>query len=433
MFVHWQNNGIGDNYYMQLVGQVFDDTIHDVCFDYLGNFFVVGSSYVRETTGSVGTTNVPRYYVAKYDPNGQRQWHKMAGNYLGSIGYSITFNNGVSFGTNGLLGGNGFSVLHVLGKAFNSATPSLLTFTSSGGYSGYKTISGGLTNTTSSVTSDALDNIYLVGCGTVMHIAQLNFIHNIIWQKRCTTLNGNTSRPKFDSAGYGYVVATASTSAVLLKFDNLGNIIWQRSIANHTVGDLHITSDDKIYIAGRYNTGTYNQALLQFNTSGTIINQVHFDMGTLDSSNITSITSDSQGMIYIGGNTTTNLGFIIFYDTIVGTVIARSLQCILNRVEVSGNNLLAVGISSQSGQGSQDMFMAILPSNGDLLGTYLNIAYSNITITKSTPITETITTSTHSFSTSTDLIMDPNPPSNQETYFNTLTTTNPLITTRQDF
>jgi hypothetical protein len=173
----------------------------------------------------------------------------------------------------------------------------------------------------SDIAVDSLGNIYVVGSTYsygegLEDIILLKFTNsrNLEW---FTTWGGNNYDyglgVALDSLGNIYVtgrtsISTGNEDVVIIKFDNHGNQIWNRTwggTTNDYGNDIVIDTNNNIYIVGR--TGAYDALLLKYNVSGFLIWEEMWDTGNNDEGK--RIYIDSQNDIYISGETENDVFF----------------------------------------------------------------------------------------------------------------------------
>ena len=122
------------------------------------------------------------------------------------------------------------------------------------------------------------------------------------------------SSPTGDIYALGGYFGTTSGfyGAFLFKFDYLGNVIWQRSIASGTNeiygGSVQVDSSGNVYVFTRFIFALNISCGLKFNSSGTLQWQ-RFYSGGASSSSFRYSTIDSSNNLYIAGrySTTANV------------------------------------------------------------------------------------------------------------------------------
>lgn len=105
---------------------------------------------------------------------------------------------------------------------------------------------------------------------------------NLIWQKIWTGLTSGASAVALSTDGFVYVSGTTTTNngdALLLKFDASGNLVWQRTwgdINDSEAGNAVATgADGSVYISGTKRTefggGPASLFVVKFNSAGRVI------------------------------------------------------------------------------------------------------------------------------------------------------------------
>jgi hypothetical protein len=113
-------------------------------------------------------------------------------------------------------------------------------------------------------------------------LVKFDELGNLLWQKVWTGLTSGASAVAIGTDGAVYVSGTTGANngdVLLLKFDESGNLIWQRSwgsIDDADTGDAVATSiDGSVYIAGTKRTefggGPASLLVLKFDASGSVL------------------------------------------------------------------------------------------------------------------------------------------------------------------
>jgi len=218
-----------------------------IVLDLLGNIYITGEFWDTVSFGdtTLSCFNVYNVFVAKLDNSGQTIWAKNFGEGSPEANhYSRGSSIALDTGNNIYVTGNFKGVLMADTNPVNSyegySSPFVFKTNNSGELLWVKGFEAtGISNTGSEVTTDNLNNVYVVGTfgGTIL-------------------LNNNTS---FTASGVydGYV----------LKMDNLGNIEWAGKfggIGNDSASDIVVNTEGDLYVTGifRYvvQFGTYTLA-----------------------------------------------------------------------------------------------------------------------------------------------------------------------------
>jgi len=273
---------------------------------------------------------------------------------------------------------------------------------------------------------DSADNFYV--CGRVLNpswlfqIAKYNSSGTIQWQKELGNGDEQAYGIVADSSDNVYVAGyTESTGAggkdfLLAKYNSSGTIQWQRVLGGSGIDyGLSVTVDslDNVYVAGYTDStgaGGFDFLLAKYNSSGTIQWQrVLGDDGTQEAH---SVTVDSSDNVYVAGESSTgSFNFLIAKYNSSGTiqwqrVLGGSGGEVAYSIKInSENDICVVGNTDSTGAGGEDVFIAKLPSDGSLTGTYVldgvNIVYAASTLTAAT---STLTAATSSLTAATSTL-----------------------------
>jgi hypothetical protein len=211
-----------------------------------------------------------------------------------------------------------------------------------------------------SIATDHHGNVYVAGAffGDSINISGTNLITN----------NGNTD-----------------LSIFIVKYDNLGNLIWAKDFSGNGYDNASLTIDneDNIYLAGYFqsdsitfgNTTLYNAGMDSFptnsdifiarmDTSGNIIWALR--AGTSGYDQAAAITTDNQGNIYVTGGFEDTLAFneitLINNDVINPTVSSTVLNDFVIKLDktgtvIWGRNKLADGCSTIAVDNNRNVYV----------------------------------------------------------------------------
>ena len=223
--------------------------------------------------GNIGFTS----NVIKFNSTGDVQWNETyfpEADTLDSIIYSsdeFIYVTGTDFD----LSGSNITLLKI-----NSTNGQLE------GFSMYETVY--LYTSASDGAIDSLNTIYITGRNETSYdndtiLLKYDSSCNLIWNVTWNNTFGSTHNEKgsgliIDSKDNIYVTGYNQTDndydIILLKYDNLSNLLWQKSWDNSNGKDegwdIDIDSEDSIYVIGseQNSTGHNNSILLKFNDNG---------------------------------------------------------------------------------------------------------------------------------------------------------------------
>lgn len=176
----------------------------------------------------------------------------------------------------------------------------------------------------SGVAADGLGNVYLVGTtlgglggpligGTDAFVSKFDATGNMVWIRQFGRGGDDDARDvALDGSGNVYVTGRSSrglpgtpegsAGAYIQKYDMDGNVQWTRQHTNPDSFsyDVLVDGDQDIYIAGDVHTDSGGDALFaKYDADGNVLWMHQWRVGVFE--HATSIASDNQGGIYLGG------------------------------------------------------------------------------------------------------------------------------------
>lgn len=291
-----------------------------------GNTYIVGNA-------DYGLNPYPALLI-KCDSSGAIQWQIELKDSVGtnsSALYCVTINSSGAICISGIS---------------NSGDIAVASVTSSGVISWQRKLSSGYVNTGLGIVTDTSNNIYVAGYG----------------QSSGTTV-------------FGYLV----------KYNSSGAIQWQRYLIASSSSDegftgVAVDSSGNIYCVGysKYGTATYSAILVKYNSSGTVLWQRKLS-GSANTKGL-GVSLDSSNNLYITGTTISGsfiLGFIAKYDS-SGTIlwqrtISNNSDASLYSIVVDINGTIFVcGLAYLGGSNAGVTTVNSFPNDGSKTGTYNN-------------------------------------------------------------
>ncbi len=326
------------------------DWSYGVSADGLGNVYMSGL-----TRGDLQGTNAGERdaLLTKYNASGTLLWTNQFGTSSYDIGNAVSADGLGNIYISGVTGGNLGGPLVGYGDAFISK------FDDSGTLLWTRQLGTTQWDTSYGMAADGLGNIYISG---------------YTWG----SLEGT-------NAGYG--------DAFVSKYDDSGTLLWTRQPGSNLYdisNDVTADSAGNVYIAGVTSTGPSNFAdhdafVIKYDANGMLLWSKQF--GTVGDDQITGVSSDGLGNVYIAGHTTgslagTNAGsadaFVSKYDA-SGTLLWTEQLGTSSRdlsYGVSADGLGSVYISGTTtgslggtNAGSADAFVSKYDASGTLLWT----------------------------------------------------------------
>ena len=374
--------GGSSGYWLGVFSDSSNGTIaNSVAIDSLGNMHVVGAT-------QSGT--IPSWQLIKLNNAGVIQWQRSLGNgstSCNALGVALDPSNNV----------------YVCGALQNAAeTAGVAKYNSSGVLQWKAGLDTSGSDITYSIAYDSYNTtLYCSGIesssGQQSLLFQINSSGSVLWKNRYSV--GSFTALKSVSAstgGYcnavGYSYQSGDYRIIFLQTDSNGNTQWQRELNNSSSNDqgnaIALDSSNNLYITGTNgNTNAENIYLVKYDSAGNFVWQ-----RTLTSSG--SIVDSGRGIAIDSSNNV----YIIGYSQDVGTP-PYAATLFLAKYNSSGviqwqrtittsnfgmygesikvdslNNMYICGVTN-AGPNS-NAFIARLPSDGSLTGTYSVGGYS---------------------------------------------------------
>lgn len=380
-----------DAYWYATIGDSNDNSGNDVAIDSDGNVYTSGAS----------DSDI---FVIKHDKDGTEQWQKKINtNSSEKVGIGLDSSNNV----------------YVVGDTDVSSQGSLdfhiTKFNSSGTEQWQRGLGGSqIEQFFGHSITDSSGNTYgggytnSAGQGTFgQYLVKWNSSGNVQWQRTVSMSGQHTGRDvALDSSGNVYMCGESdlgtlnNTNLTLVKYNSSGTHQWTRYLRGSSYGEVGdavaVDSSDNIYVCGKTSSvgaGSNDLLLVKYNSSGSV--QWRRTLGGSGSDEGKGVAVDSSDNIYVCGTTrSTSNGtryiMIAKYNS-SGTLdwqntLGGSLQDYGEHIKVdSSDNIYVVGKTQSTGQGSNDIFVAKLPNDGSLTGTYGSLTYAASTFNESSP------------------------------------------------
>lgn len=279
-------NSLGEIQWNRTFGGEGGDLGTDIALDSSENIYLVGS---------LG--------LIKYNSLGEYQWNRTCG--VSGQGVALDSNDNIYI----------VGMIRIDSSNFDGI---LLKYNTFGEYQWNRTWGGEYYDYGSGITIDSMDNIYVTG-GTVVDtsnqsdIILLKYDNSGVlkWNK---TWNKGTQKDDgiaiaLDSSQNIYIAGSTSISTsvdmVLLKYDNVGEYVWNRTwgtLGGDTITDITINGKNNIFLSAIVN-GMYlgNFTLIHYNVNGE--QKFNYTWGGLKTDQARAITLDIFGNIFMVGFT----------------------------------------------------------------------------------------------------------------------------------
>jgi hypothetical protein len=276
-----------------------------------------GASYVVGITDSFTTDQFgnpsPRIFLVKFAADGSLVWQRI---------WNGTTVRGI--GRTDVALGAGDSV-YVTGVSTNNGNDAvLLKFDVNGTLLWERTWGGPASDQSLAVATAADGSAYIAGTATSFGVSSLGLfvvkfdsLGNLVWQRILDGAEGNAVSVGPD----GNVYAAGTTprpglignfDVVVLKITSDGSLVWQRTYASGEVvdprGRMTVASDGSVYIAGAIQTVKANRAdiaalIVKLSTDGDLLFDKQSDGRGGETATGVAIAPD-DGTVYVAGTTT---------------------------------------------------------------------------------------------------------------------------------
>jgi hypothetical protein len=218
------------------------------------------------------------------------------------------------------------------------------------------------------VTLDSSGNIYAVGNynnGSNGSIVKFSSSGSILWQKTISGTSIQCYDVKTDSSNNVYVVGIENSDAFLVKLNSSGTVQWGKKLNASTGAQnfgVFIDPSDNIYTTALGTSGTYDNLVAKYNTSGT--NSWKKIWGRTGGQDYYAFNSgtDSSGNLYVVGQ---NPGTLVKWNSSGTVQFQKNLDSIGNYTGLYGividssNNIYVSGTSAPNNTNSPP-FKALL-------------------------------------------------------------------------
>ena len=373
----------------------------------MGSSSTEGNDVEIDSAGNVYTSGVSNgdILVFKHDKDGVEQWQRLINtNSSEKVGIGLDSSNNV----------------YVVGDTDESPTQGSLDFhitkfDSSGTEQWQYGLGGsGIEQFFGHSTTDSSGNTYGIGYTTsagqgtfAQYFAKWNSSGTVQWQRTLSMSGQHAGHDvALDSSGNVYICGESdlgtlnNTNLTLAKYNSSGTFQWVRYLRGSSYGEIGeavaVDSNDDIYVCGRttsLGSGSGDLLLVKYNSSGTV--QWRRLLGGSGSEEGRGVAVDSSDNVYVCG-TTRSFGNGSRYIMIAKidssgnlqwqNILGGSQQDYGEHIQVdSSDNIHVVGRTTSLAAGQSQMFVAKLPNDGSLTGTYGSITYTSGALNFSNP------------------------------------------------
>lgn len=372
-------------YWINLLGSSARDYNYQAAVDVYGNVYTIG--YTLSTNSS---------FVAKYNSAGEllRQWQM--NNTPGSYKQDIATD---SFG-------NIYTVGFTLDPSTNLYSALVVKYNSSGTIVWQRAMQGVNATRGCGIMINNSGNAVVSGytnsgtSGWDFLVAVFSSTGDIEWQQTLGSVNDEINYSlAIDSSnnivvvGYAYGGSLTSYDIIVAKFNQAGNLVWQRSFDANTAAayayDVCCDTSGNIYVAGAIND---NIGVFKLSSSGDWLWGKEMDGAAQDGA--TGVAVDPQGSVYVTGFTGSvgaggsdgiivklnNAGLLTWIRTF-GSTVGNMTADSFGQITVDGiGNMFITGSTSNTieGSGMTDTLLVKLPTDGTRSGVYNSFIYQPV-------------------------------------------------------
>lgn len=378
----------------------------------MGSSSMFGNDVAIDSAGNVYTSGVSNgdILVFKHDKDGVEQWQRLINtNSSEKVGIGLDSSNNV----------------YVVGDTDESPSQGSLDFhitkfDSSGTEQWQRGLGGsGIEQFFGHSTTDSSGNTYGVGYTTSsgqgsfgQYFAKWNSSGTVQWQRTLSMSGQHTGRDvALDSSGNVYICGESdlgtlnNTNLTLAKYNSSGTFQWVRYLRGSSFGEVGdavaVDSNDDVYVCGSgssFGAGSNDLFLVKYNSSGSV--QWRRTLGGSGSDEGRGVAVDSSDNVYVCGTTRSfgdgsrhimiakidSSGNLQWQNVLGGTQQMTGYQDYGEHIQVdSSDNIYVVGRTQSVAAGQSQMFVAKLPNDGSLTGTYGSITYTSGALNESTP------------------------------------------------
>ncbi len=302
-----------------------------------GDIYVTGATYGNfdENAQHMNISSFPRFFLAKFNSNGDKQWVRQIGESGRTIG------TGVVADRNGNAYAAGYTDLQLEGNINAGLNDIFLVKYASDGTKQWTRQLGSILNDgANAVAIDTDNNIYMTGStlgnldgnisagGSDIFLVKYSPEGDRLWTRQIGTPDEDFGNAvAVDAAGNAYVTGSTNgsvdgnaniggTDIILIKYNSSGVRQWTRQIgttlddnglalAIDRSGYVYITGSTKGSLDGNTNAGGKDYFVIKYNSEG--MKQWSKQVGSASDDVGYGVTTDGEGNAYVTGDTGGNL------------------------------------------------------------------------------------------------------------------------------
>ena len=328
--------------WIEQLGVSNDDVSYGVATDSNGNVYISGF-----TRGILDSTQNKFYFgntdawVAKYDGQGNLLWTEQLGAARPTFGVPFSetdFSQGVATDSNGNVYITGNTSGSLEGTHAGAIDAWVAKYDTQGNLLWTEQLGTSENDYSERVATDSNGNVYITGntsgsldgvnAGAIdAWVAKYDTQGNLLWTKQLGTSGTDHSEGvAIDSNGHVYIsgntsgnldgVNAGAIDAWVAKYDTQGNLLWleqlgtvendfSEGVATDSNGHVYITGNTSGSLDDTPNAGSADAWVAKYDTQGNLLWLEQ--LGTVANDYSDGVATDSNGHVYITGNTSGNL------------------------------------------------------------------------------------------------------------------------------
>jgi len=241
-----------------------------------------------------------------------------------------------------------------------------------------------------SISLDSSGNIYAaLQYWNTVDVIKYDNNGNVIWNKSIANIGSSSVGAQqlvADSSGNCYVTSQGDSSELyIVKLDSSGSIVWQKGIKSYWASYemyIDIDSNGNIWVGTQNISSTSYSTFLKFDTSGNLLSATKYP-GI--QSPIGAFQIDTNDEIF----------YSILGDQYINNLDSSASRIWQHTYDITSQKVQSISLTGKSYLLSNRFSIGSLPKNGTKLGTYTlssySVVYSDVAFSSSSSASTTIT------------------------------------------